>query len=115
MSDTDTAVLPSETDSIVLGAAENAARSPGLQLAAPAKDYLLSRSERTLDAIRVKGELKSKRAEIERNTAELIKYIVDSAKPGSIVTEITYGDLLAGMSLFCRLFPHSIPFCVKAE
>ena len=111
----DNAVMLPGTDSIVLGAAEAAARSHGLTLAAPAKDYLLTKSAKSLSELEEKGELQSRRAEIERNTAALIKYIVENAKPGSIVSEITYGDLTAGLSLFCRLFPHSIPFCMKAE
>jgi hypothetical protein len=95
--------------------AEAAARSHGLRLSAPAKDYLLTKSAKVLSELEEKGELKSRRAEIERNTAALIDHIVQNAKYGSIVNEITYGDLAAGLSLFCRLFPHSIPFCMKAE
>jgi hypothetical protein len=115
MSDTDIATMPSETDSIVLGAAENEARRHGLRLSAPAKDFLLARSVSSLDAIRASGQLNKKRTEIEDNTTKLIKYIVENAKPGSLVGEISYQDLVQGLSLFCRLFPHFIPFCVNAE
>ena len=111
MSDTEYATMPSEVDSIVLGAAENAARSHGLTLSAPAKDFLLTKSVRSLDAIKGKDQIQEKRAEIERNTAQLIKYIVDNAEPGSLVGEISYQDMVQGVSLFCRLFPDFIPFC----
>jgi hypothetical protein len=108
MSDTEYAVKP--LDSIVLGAAEKAARNHGLTLSAPAKDFLLTKSVRSLNAIK-EDQIEEKRAEIERNTAQLIKYIVDNAEPGSLVGEISYQDLVHGLSLFCRLFPDFIPFC----
>jgi hypothetical protein len=114
MSD-EAAVMPSETDSIVLGAAESAARIHGLRLAAPAKDFLLMKSVPTLEVLREKDELSSRRSEIERNTSDLIDYIVKNVKQGSTGPEITYSDLVEGISLFCRLFPHFIPFCVNAE
>jgi len=72
--------------------------------------FYLGRKE--LDAIRVKGESSQSVQKINATPPKLIKYIVDSASRVNCDRN-NYGDLLAGMSLFCRLFPHSIPFCVK--
>ncbi len=114
MDDTEYLLEPAEVDSIVLGAAEDAAQSLGLRIAAPAKDFLLQKSLPALNKANEEGSLERRRQEIEKNTSALIRFIVTEQPKGEFAgPEITYQHLILGLSAFCRRYPDFYPFCTS--
>jgi hypothetical protein len=113
MSDTPVLLGSSDIDSIVLGAAENEARRLGFALSASAKDLLLQRSLPALDRENQEGRLEYRRAEVERNTAALIKHIVTGQVDPGATREITYQHMMQGLSAFCLKFPDFYPICTS--
>lgn len=113
MGDTEYLLMPAEIDSIVLGAAENSARSLGFTIGAPAKDFLITKSAPALNRANVEGTIESRRGEIERNTSELIVFIAEQASGEVGSREITYQHLTLGLSAFCRRYPDFFPFCTS--
>ena len=112
MGDTEFLLMPAEIDSIVLGAAENSARSLGFTIATPAKDFLITKSAPALNRANEEGTIESRRGEIERNTSELIVFIArEQASAEAGAREITYQHLTLGLSAFCRRYPDFFPFC----
>lgn len=114
MYDTEYAVEPSQVNSIVLGAAEKEASRLGFKIAPPALDLLLTRSLKTLNDANERGALEAIRSEVEHNTAQLIQYIVrEQVDVRQANREITYQQMILGLSAFCELFPDFAPFCTK--
>jgi hypothetical protein len=105
----------SDVDSIVLGAAENHARSLGFTLSPPAKDLLLQRSLAALNRENEEGQLESRRFEIERNTADLIQHIISEQVEAGSTLEITYQHMFLGLSEFCKKHPNLYPICTTPQ
>ena len=103
---------PAELNSIILGAAQDETHRLGFTIAAPAQDFLLTKSLPTLNKANEDGTLEAKRAKIESNTVDLIRFIVkENFEPSTAVREIEYQHLVAGLSVFCQHFPDWQPFC----
>jgi hypothetical protein len=102
-----------DVDSIVLGAAENAAQRLGFTISPSAKDLLLQRSLPSLDRENQQGKLESRRQELQASTAALIQHIVTEEIGSSGATQITYQHMLQGLSAFCKKFPDFAPFCTR--
>jgi hypothetical protein len=99
-------------DSIVLGAAENAARKADLVLSAPAKDYILRAARPLLDEALEQGKLEDRRKEAERSTQLLIEEIA-RLHLTSLDSDVT-SDLIDGaLERLCRKFPKLYPFCPR--
>ena len=113
MYDTPVLLGGSEVESIVLGTAENAAQRLGCFMSAPAKDLLLRHALPELDRENNEGRLESRRAEVERNTEQLIQYIVTEEISAAQTREITYQHMIQGLSAFCRKFPNLYPICTR--
>jgi hypothetical protein len=112
MSETVTLVGPTVLNSIVLGAAQDEAHRLGFTIAAPAQDFLLTKSLPALNKANEDGTLAAKRAKIESNTVDLVRFIVkENFGPSVTVREITYEHLVGGLSVFCEHFPDWQPFC----
>jgi hypothetical protein len=112
MSDTVTLLGPAEVNSIVLGAAQDEAHRLGFTIAAPAQDFLLTKSLPVLNRANEDGTLTAKRGRIESNTVDLIRFVVkENFEPSGAVREITYSHLVGGLSVFCEHFPDWQPFC----
>lgn len=112
MGDTVSPVGIGELNSIILGAAQDEAHRLGFTIAAPAQDFLLTKSLPALNKANEDGTLDAKRAKIESNTVDLIRFIVkENFEPSTAVREITYQHLVAGLSVFCQHFPDWQPFC----
>ncbi|SRR5216684_5422164 len=111
MSDTLIMLSPGEVDSIVLGAVDNECRRLGLSISAPAKDWLLQRSLRTLNALNERGQLDSHRSVIESNTSALVQYTFKETLKEQQGVRITVQHLEISLSAFCEKFKDFIPFC----
>jgi hypothetical protein len=101
-------------DSIVLGAAENAARKANLVLSPSAKHHLLRAARPSLDDANARGKLEAQRREAERSTELLVKEIArlyqTSGSAGSDVTSNMIDDALDRL---CRRLPRLYPFCPR--
>ena len=97
-------------DSIVLGAFETAARRRELRLAPDVKDYLISQVRTNLDAAHSRGELESRRAEVEQNTEVLVNYLASSEQQ---VTEIRIDHVDSALEWLCSRYKKFFPFCPR--
>src|SRR5262245_32629290 len=100
-------------EAVVTGAAENVASSLGLTIDPGAKDLLLRASLRSLEAANDERALRTRRDEIERNTAQLIHFIADKQLDAEalVARVITLATMNSALAAFCRQFPNFFPFC----
>jgi hypothetical protein len=102
-----------QIDSIVLGAAEDAARRENLVLSASAKNYILQAARPHLDAANERGELEHRRKEAERSTQLLIKEIARLHRTTSLDSDVTSDLIDDVLERLCRKFPKLYPFCPR--
>lgn len=100
-----------QIDSIVLGAAENAAQKARIVLPPSALDYLLKAARPRLDEANERGELEAHRKEAERSTQLLVQEIISLRTDKD--SEVTSGLVGDALDRLCEKFPKLYPFCPR--
>jgi hypothetical protein len=111
----DTEYALSQVDSIILGAAERAARKEGVVLSAELKNNLLAVAQASLDrALEEKGTLQARRAQVEESTFDLIHEAAEEhRRSGNLDPELTWKVVDDVLDRFCRMYPKAYPFCPR--
>jgi hypothetical protein len=103
-----------QVDSIVLGAAEDAARREGLVLSSEAKDYLLRAARPQLDAALDRGELEKLRTDAVQATVMLIEEVAElHRRSDAITSEISLGAIDDALEVLCSKVPYLYPICPR--
>ena len=112
MSETATRADRRQINSIVLGAAENKARSMGIEVEPGAFDALLRKAQKYLDTAWEKNELEERRAQITDNTEILIEHIINENKERqSGKSTLTFDNMAFSLKDICKYFEDLSPLC----
>jgi len=98
-------------DSVILEAAEAEATRLGIDISAPAKNWLITKVRPRLDELFTSGELEGRREEIVANTATLIKYVFVHQLHSQKDATITLDLISDAFKRLCEFFENLIPFC----